>query len=74
MDWKFYIDDPKTRALNLCYGYLDWGDGYGYGNCYSNEWGRGDGYGLSCGCGYGRGYVIYGYMDGTGQSSTRWGD
>lgn len=40
MDWKFYIVDPKTEALNLMF---DKNDDRRLG------WGYGDGYGDGCG-------------------------
>ena len=32
VDWKFYIDSPQKRALDLCGGNFEDGDGYGDGD------------------------------------------
>ena len=66
VDWKFYIDSPQQRALDLCGGSLTEGNGYsslapgfagGWGNGYSYDYGAedGDGYGFGYGAGYGYG-------------------
>ena len=76
VDWKLYIDSPQKRALDLCFGSLTEGDGYGdgdgdgYGDCGGyDDWRSGlvqrvDG----AGCGYG----WYGYYHGDGGSENEW--
>lgn len=70
MNWKLCIDSPQQRALKLCRGSMDKGDGYGvgYGNVNGYGWGNGNGYGRASGGGYGDGYG-YGTPDGGGYGS-----
>jgi len=57
MNWRFCVGDPQKRALALCRGSMDEGDGYGDG--YGNGRGTGDGDG-------------YGYGNGNGGSPAEW--
>jgi hypothetical protein len=48
VDWKIYIDSVQKRALALCEGSLDEGDGFGIGLSYgparcAGGWGDGAG-------------------------------
>ena len=45
MNWRFCVGDPQERALALCRGSMDEGDGYGYS--YGDGFGNGNckGYG-----------------------------
>jgi len=62
MNWKLYVDGPECRALDLCRGSMDEGNGSGYGAGYGNGdgmprlgsgWGYGNGYGRGDGIGDG---------------------
>jgi hypothetical protein len=72
VDWKFYIDSPQQRALDLCEGSLTEGDGWGYGWTGSatpgTMMGRGDGYGW----GNGNGNGPLAHRGGDGVSSNKW--
>jgi hypothetical protein len=73
MNWKLYIDSPEKRALDLCVGSMEEGNGYGYGRVN----GRGDGYGRGNGRGDGDGYDYgrgcgYGDGRGGGSSASEW--
>ena len=69
VDWKFYIDSPQQRALDLCGGSLTEGDGRGCGNCVGGGvYKLGAGYGLGDGSGGG------GSRDGHGPLAHRGGD
>ena len=45
MNWKLSVSDPQGRALILCRGSMD--EGNGYGNGYGDSYGGGDGDGFS---------------------------
>lgn len=57
MNWKLCIDSLQQRALKLCRGSMDEGDGFGYGSGYGdvngNGWGDGNRYGNGWGNGDG---------------------
>lgn len=84
MNWKLCIPDSQRRALKLCRGSMDEGDGWGcgYGGYGYGYGGYGYGYGCRDGDGYGIGYGGYGWGDGhdmfygdgngTGRSATVW--
>ena len=43
MNWKLCVSDPQGRALILCRGSMDKGDGFGYGSGNSDvDGGDGD--------------------------------
>ena len=75
MNWHFYIDSPQQRALGLCRGSFDEGDGCaalpcggaGYGSGYGCT--NGSGYGVDTGDGFGDGY---GWGNGSGASADEW--
>ena len=73
VDWKLYIDSPQKRALDLCEGSLDVGNGWGDGADWGDRWGdgRGSGYRDSFGISNGDGW---GGPDGRrdGGSSNKW--
>ena len=61
MNWKLCIDTPEQKALDLCYGSMKmghgYGDGCGYGDGNGEHWNHsypdsGDGYsdGVDYGC------------------------
>ena len=54
MNWKLCIDSLQQRALALCHGSMDEGNGSG------NGYGDGYGYGTPDGGGYGSGYGLDG--------------
>jgi len=47
MNWKLYVDGPERRALDLCHGSMDEGDGWGSGWAYGGGRGNGNGDGGS---------------------------
>ena len=53
MNWKLCVSDPQGRALILCRGSMDEGDGFGYGSGYGYSYG--DGFGNGNCKGYGDG-------------------
>ena len=69
MHWKLCIDTVEKRALNLCSGSMNKGNGYG--SCYGSGYGSGygDGYSIGHGDGYSYGY---GDNDGDGSSPQEW--
>ena len=67
MNWHFCIDSTEKRALDLCRGSMNKGDGFGRGNGGGRGYGYGNGYG--CSGGYGSGY---GYTGGYGSSPQVW--
>ena len=73
MNWHFCIDSTEKRALDLCRGSMNKGDGSSWGSCYGSGWGSGygDGYGWGDGDGYGWG-DSYGSDDGDGSSPQEW--
>ena len=69
MHWKLCIDTVEKRALNLCSGSMNKGNGYG--SCCGS--GYGDGYGHGYSIGHGDGYSYgYGDNDGDGSSPQEW--
>lgn len=77
MDWKIYIDDPKTKnGIGRSDRRKDEGNGYSIGNRTNDGF---SGYGWNAnglGLGYGDGWGDdddYGDGWGDGQSSTSWG-
>jgi hypothetical protein len=69
VNWKLLVIDPVQRALDLCGGSMDEGDGWGHRT-------RGGGYGDGEGWGYGDGEGDgEGYSEGTGRrNGDGWGD
>jgi len=85
VNWKLYVDSPEKRALDLCRGSMDEGDGRGSPYSWGpsdDGWGNGDaGYSYGTGCGNGYGYGLgngngygwgAGFVNGDGYSSTEW--
>jgi hypothetical protein len=66
MSWKFCIDTPEQKALELCYGNMEMFDGFGDGDDCGDTAGGGEGfssnYGTLCGDGFswgeGHGYIV----------------
>ena len=71
MSWKFCITDAQRRALDLCGGSMDEGDGWGsgdFGNLEGDCWSPSD----SWGCGV-VAFGVAGDGKGSGYGGT-WGD
>ena len=65
--WKFYIDSPQKRALDLCACSLD--DDFGGGGAYGDGC---EGYGWSNGSGTGGGYEYCNSAGGSAAQSYLW--
>jgi hypothetical protein len=65
MNWKLCIDTPEQKALDLCYGSMKMGPGYGDGSGYGDGYGDGFGSGDVGGDGDGDG-DYYGGLHGNG--------
>ena len=82
VDWKLYIDSPQKRALELCSGSMDEGNGWGYVGVdvvKGDGTGYGDGYGNFYGGGRGAGCsdrsndgIGHGWFNGDGGGATKW--
>ena len=75
VDWKLYIDSPQKRALDLCCGSFDKGDGgaswmiSGTGEGGGNDYGYGSNRRPGDGFGVGAGYP---FSTSAGWSSLKW--
>jgi hypothetical protein len=79
LNWNFCITSSEERVLKLCYGSMDEGGGYGYGNNYATADGSGpsdlpwegysENYNATLPDGYSSGY---GYNWGDGYSHREW--
>ena len=83
MNWRFCIDSTQKRALKLCRGSMDEGDGVSGAALFGGGWGYGVGDGDGCGQRrrHGDGYVDdwgngcgcgYGLGNGDGGSPEEW--